>query len=105
MQLAFAFRVALFNQRPSARRRLARIERLARFSLGNSGAGALRAYWSFIVATAWSTATSRTLREPRRRSTRTLSWRATRTALRRTTRTILLRRSTSRAHALRRTGT
>jgi len=63
MQLAFAFRVALLDQRPSACRRLARIERLARFSFGNSSAGALRAYRSFIVAAAWSTAATRTLRE------------------------------------------
>jgi predicted NUDIX family NTP pyrophosphohydrolase len=51
MQLALAFRVALFDQRPSACRRLARIERLAWFGLRNSRAGTLRSDRSFIVAT------------------------------------------------------
>ena len=105
MQLAFAFCVALLDQRPSACCRLARIERLAWFSLGNSRARALRAYGSFIVAATRPTAAAGALRESRRRSTWTLPWRATGTALRRTARTILLWRSTSRAHALRRTGT
>jgi hypothetical protein len=56
MQLAFAFRVSLFDERPAACRRLASIERLARFGLRNARARTLRADRRFIVTTARSAA-------------------------------------------------
>ena len=63
MQLAFTFRVSLFDERPSAGRRLARIKWLARFGFRDSRARTLCANRRFIVTTARSTA-SGTLREP-----------------------------------------
>jgi hypothetical protein len=63
MQLAFTFRVSLFDERPSASRRLASIKWLARFGFRDSRARTLRADRRFIVTTARSTA-SGTLREP-----------------------------------------
>jgi predicted NUDIX family NTP pyrophosphohydrolase len=63
MQLAFTFGVSLFDERPSACRRLASIKRLAWFGFRDSRARTLRADRGFIVTTARSTA-SGTLREP-----------------------------------------
>ena len=103
MQFALAFRVTLLDQRPAACCRLARVKRLAWFGFRHSRAGTLPAYGSFIIATAGTTTTARTRREPRRRTAGTLAGRAARTTLRRATRTILLWRSSG-AHALRRAG-
>jgi hypothetical protein len=102
MQLALTFRVSLFDERPSACCRLASIKWLARFGFRDSRARTLRAHRRFIVTTARSTA-SGTLREPRRRSARTLARSAAWAALRRATRTKLLRCSAW-PHALRRAG-
>jgi hypothetical protein len=63
MQLAFTFRVSLFDERPSACRRLASIKGLARFGFRDTRAGTLRADGRFIVTAARSP-TSGTLREP-----------------------------------------
>jgi hypothetical protein len=52
MKFAFAFSVALFNQRTPTRGRLARIQRLSWFSLGNTRPWSLASYRVLSRATA-----------------------------------------------------
>src|SRR3984957_20842099 len=86
MKFAFTFTVTFFDKRTPARcGRLPRIQRLAWFGFGNACAGPLSSYWT-LPRTA-STATARSLREARWRSTgprgagTALSWSAAGTRL------------------------